>query len=82
MKEVSVTAASYLVLGFLGATGFIFSLVSLRKEHQFGRASRSIFWFIIAIICLGAIVLFADYLETLRVLETISNRVEAMIRGL
>jgi amino acid permease len=82
MKELSITAASYLLLGLLGATGFIFSLVSMRKEHQSGRSSRGIFWFIIAIICLGAIVLFADSLETLRALETISNRVEVMIRGL
>jgi len=82
MKELSITAASYLLLGLLGATAFIFSLVSMRKENQFGRPPRGIFWFIIAINCLCAIVLFADYLETLRAVEKISHRVEAMIRGL
>jgi len=72
----------YLLLGLLGAAGVIFSLVSLRRTNRCGRPPRTIFWFTMAIICLGAIVLFADYLETLRVLEKISNRVEAMIRGL
>jgi hypothetical protein len=71
------TAASYLLLGLLGVTGFIFWLVSIRKENR-----RAIFWFTLAIMCLGAMVLFADYLEEVRALERISRHVEAMIRGL
>jgi multisubunit Na+/H+ antiporter MnhB subunit len=82
MKELSITAASYLLLGLLGATGVILSLVSMRKKNARGRPARGIFWVLLGIIGLGAIVLFADYLETLRALETISNRVEVMIRGL
>ena len=71
------TAASYLLLGLLGVTGFIFTLVSIRKENR-----RAIFWFTLAIMCLCAMVLFADYLEEVRALERISRQVEAMIRGL
>jgi hypothetical protein len=34
VKELSITAASYLLIGLLGATAFVFSLVSLRKESH------------------------------------------------
>jgi hypothetical protein len=75
------TAASYLLLGLLGVTGFVFSLVSMRKDKQFGHPARGIFWFILAMVCLCAMALFADYLEEVRALERISRRVQAMILG-
>jgi cytochrome c oxidase assembly factor CtaG len=70
------TAASYLLLGLLGVTGFIFSLVSIRKENR-----RRVFWFTLAIVCLCAVVLSADNLEKVRELELITRRVKAMILG-
>ena len=81
MKELTITAASYLLIGLLRVTLFIFSLVSMRKENQFGHPLKGVFGFTLAIICLCAIVLLADYLEKARALETISRRVEAMILG-
>jgi hypothetical protein len=82
MKELTIAAASYLLIGLFGTIAFIFALVSMRKENPVGHPPRGILWFTLAVVCLCAVVLFADYLETLRALETISHRVEAMIRGL
>jgi uncharacterized membrane protein SirB2 len=82
MKELTIAAASYLLIGLFGTIAFIFVLGSLRKKKQVGHPLRGILWFTLAVVCLCAVVLFADYLETLRVLETISHRVEAMISGL
>ena len=70
------TAASYLLLGLLGVTGFVFSLVSIRKENR-----RRVFWFTLAIVCLCAVVLFADNVEKVGELELITRRVKAMILG-
>jgi hypothetical protein len=47
------TAASYLLIGLLGVTAFVFSLISMRKENRW-----RIFWFTLAIACLWAVVLF------------------------
>ncbi len=79
MKELTIKAASYLLIGLLGVAVFAFSLVSMRKENQFGHPLRGIFWFTLAIVCICAVVLFADNLEKVRALETISRSVKAMI---
>ena len=81
MKELTATAVSYLLIGFLGVTGFVLSLLLMRKENQSGRPLRSILWFTLAIVCICAMVLFADHLEKVRELEIISRRVEALILG-
>jgi hypothetical protein len=70
------TAGSYLLLGIIGLTGFVFSLVSMRKENR-----RGIFWCTLAIVGLCVVVLFADNLEKIGELEIISRRVKAMILG-
>ena len=75
------TATSYFLIGLLGVTGFVFSLLSMRKENQSGHPLRGVVWFTFAIVCLCAMVLFADYLEKVRALEIISRRVQAMILG-
>ena len=76
-----ITALSYLLIGFLGVTGFVFSLLSMRKENQSGHPLRGIFWFTLAIVYLCVVLFFADNLEKVRALETISRRVQAMILG-
>ena len=58
MKALTVTAASYLVIGLLGVTGLVFSLVSTREENR-----RRIIWFTLVIVCLCAVVLFAENVE-------------------
>src|SRR5262245_17060843 len=70
------TAASHLLIGLLGVTGLVFSLLSMRKDNR-----PRIYWFTLAIVCLLAVVLFADNLEKVRALEKISRRVEAMMLG-
>jgi hypothetical protein len=77
MKELTITAASHLIMGILGLTVWVVSLVSMRKENQFGHPLRGIFWFTLAIVCLCAVVLFADNLERFRALETISRQVRS-----
>jgi hypothetical protein len=81
MKELTITAASYLLIGLLGLTVWVVSLVSMRKENQFGHPLRGIFWFTLAIVCLCAVVLFADNLERVRALEMISRKVGSALRG-
>jgi hypothetical protein len=81
VKDLSITAASHLLIGLLGLTVWVVSLVLMRKENQFGHPLRGIFWFTLAIVCLCAVVLFADNLERIRALEIISRRVQAMILG-
>ncbi len=79
--KVTTTAASYLLLGLVGVTVFILSLISMRKENQFGHPLRGTFWFTLVIFCLCAVVLLGNHLEKARALETISRRVEAIILG-
>jgi hypothetical protein len=76
MKQLTITAASYLVIGLFGVTGLVFSLFSMGKDNR-----RRIYWFTLAIICLCVAVLFADNLEKVRALEIISRRVQAMVLG-
>ena len=40
MKELTITAASHLLIGLLGLTVWVVSLVSMRKENQFGNRQR------------------------------------------
>jgi hypothetical protein len=42
MKELTITAASNLLIGLIGGTGFVFSLLSMRKENQSGHPLRGI----------------------------------------
>jgi hypothetical protein len=42
---------------------------------------KSVVWSTLAILCLCAIVLFANSLETVRAFQIISQHVEAVIRG-
>jgi cytochrome c oxidase assembly factor CtaG len=81
MKELTITAASHLIMGILGLTVWVVSLVSMRKENQFGHPMRGIFWFTLAIVCLCAVVLFGGNLERIRSLEMISRRIQATALG-
>jgi hypothetical protein len=85
MKELTIRAASHLLIGLLGATGLVLSLVSIWKANQFSHRLRgsmkSVVWSALAIVCLCAIVLFANSVETVRAFEIISHRVQAVIRG-
>ena len=81
MKELTITAASHLLIGLLGLTVWVVSLVSMRKENQFGQPLRGLFWFTLAIVCLCAVVLCADNLERVRALEMISRWVQPMVLG-
>jgi hypothetical protein len=42
---------------------------------------KSVVWSALAILCLCAIVLFVDFVETVRAFQIISQHVEAVIRG-
>jgi predicted membrane protein len=86
MTELTITTASHLLIGLLGATGLILSAVSLWKANQFSDRlrgfSKGIIWSALAVIGVCAIVLYANSLETVRVFEIISYRVATVIRGL
>jgi hypothetical protein len=85
MKQLTINTASYLLIGLLGATGLVLSLVSIWKASQFSHRPRgfmkSVVWAALAILCLSAIVLFANSVETLRAFQIVSQHVEAVIRG-
>jgi hypothetical protein len=85
MNELTISAASHLLIGLLGATGLVLSLVSIWKVNQFSHrltgSMKGVVWSALAIVCLCVIVLFANSLETVRVFEIISHRVQAVIRG-
>ena len=51
------------------------------KGESVWSSGAGLFWFVLAIVCLCAVVLFADNLERVRALETISRGVEAMVLG-
>jgi hypothetical protein len=85
MTEVTMTAVSHLLIGLLGATGLVLSLVTLWKENQFshrlsGIFSKAIVWSALALIGLCAIILSVNSVETVRALDIISSHVEAVIR--
>ena len=85
MKELTINTASYLIIGLLGATGLVLSLVSVgkasRSSHRLRSFMKSVVWSALAILCLSAIVLFANSVETVRAFQIISHDVQAVIRG-
>jgi hypothetical protein len=85
MKQLTINTASYLLIGLLGATGLILSLVSIgkasRRSHRLRSFMKDVVWSALAILCLSAIVLFANSAETLRAFQIVSQHVEAVIRG-
>jgi hypothetical protein len=85
MNELTINTASYLLIGLLGATGLLLSLVSLWKasqsSHRLRSSTKGVLWSALVIVCLRAIVLFANSVETVRAFEIISNHVQAVIRG-
>jgi hypothetical protein len=86
MTELTITAASHLLIGLLGATGLILSVVSIWKANQFSDRlrgfSKGIIWSAFAVVGVCAIVLYANSPETVRAFEIISYRVAIVIRGL
>jgi hypothetical protein len=80
MNELTMTATSHLLIGLLGITGFTLGLVSIWKENQFRNPLRAIGWSALGIICLCAIILYGNSLETLRAFEIVSHRVAAVMR--
>ena len=85
MKELTINTTSYLLIGLLGATGLVLTLVSIWKASQFSHRLRSfmksVVWSALAILCLCAIVLLANSVETVRAFQIISHHVQAVIRG-
>jgi hypothetical protein len=61
MKQLTINTASYLLIGLLGATGLILSLVSIgkasRRSHRLRSFMKDVVWSALAILCLSAIVL-------------------------
>jgi len=81
--ELTIIALSLWLIVFLGLTCVVYSLVSMWKENRFGWPLRGIIWFTVAIIGSCALIaLLAGYDQTIRSLEKISHRVEAVTFGL
>jgi hypothetical protein len=81
--ELTFRALSLLLIVFLGVILVVLSLVSMWKENRFGWPLRGIIWFTVAIIGSCALIaLLAGYDQTIRSLEKISHRVEAVTFGL
>ncbi|HEY7322628.1 MAG TPA: hypothetical protein VIE89_34115 [Candidatus Binatia bacterium] len=80
MKELTINSASYLLIGFLGATGLVLSLFSIGKASLSSHRAKTVVWSALAILCLCAIVLFADSVETLRAFQIVSQHVQAAIQ--
>jgi len=81
--ELTIIALSLWMIVFLVLTCVVYSLVSMWKENRFGWPLRGIIWFTVAIIGSCALIaLLAGYDQTIRSLEKISHRVEAVTFGL
>jgi multisubunit Na+/H+ antiporter MnhB subunit len=81
--ELTIIALSLWLIVVLGLTCVLYSLVSMWKENRFGWPLRGIIWFTVAIIGSCALIaLLAGYDQTIRSLEKISHRVEAVTFGL
>jgi hypothetical protein len=81
--ELTIIALSLWLIVVLGLTCVVYSLVSMWKENRFGWPLRGIIWFTVAIIGSCALIaLLAGYDQTIRSLEKISHRVEAVTFGL
>ena len=81
MKELTINTVSYLLIGLLGAIGLVLSLVFVGKASRPSHRLKTVVWSALAILCLSAIVLFANSVETLQVFQIVSQHVEAVIRG-
>ena len=81
MKELTINTGSYLLIGLLGAIGLVLSLFFIGKASLSSRRPRTVLWSALAILCLCAIVLFANSVETVRAFQIVSEHVEAVIRG-
>jgi hypothetical protein len=80
--ELTIIALSLWLIVVLGLTCVVYSLVSMWKENRFGWPLRGIIWFTVAIIGSCALIaLLAGYDQTIRSLEKISHRVEAVTFG-
>jgi multisubunit Na+/H+ antiporter MnhB subunit len=81
--QLTIIALSLWLIVVLGITLVVFALVSMWKENRFGWPLRGIIWFTVAIIGSCALIaLLAGYDQTIRSLEKISHRVEAVTFGL
>jgi len=81
--ELTIIALSLWLIVFLGLTCVVYSLVSMWKENRFGWPLKGIIWFTVAIIGSCALIaLLAGYDQTIRSLEKVSHRVEAVTFGL
>jgi hypothetical protein len=77
--DLTIIALSLWLIVFLVLTCVVYSLVSMWKENRFGWPLRGIIWFTVAIIGSCALIaLLAGYDQTIRSLEKISHRVEAV----
>ena len=76
-----IIAVGLILIGFLGATGLVLSLFSIGKASLSSHGPHTVVWSVLAILCLCAIVLFADSVETLRAFQTVSQHVQAAIHG-
>jgi uncharacterized membrane protein YqjE len=81
--ELTFKVLSHLLIVFLSIGLVVFILVSMWKENRFGWPLRGIIWFTVAIIGSCALIgLLAGYDQTVRSLEKVSHRVEAVTLGL
>ena len=80
--ELTIIALSLWLIGVLGITCVVYSLVSMWKENRFGWPLRGIIWFTVAIVGSCAIIaLLAGYEQTARSLDKVSHRVQAVTFG-
>jgi len=81
--DLTFKVLSHLLIVFLSIGLVVFILVSMWKENRFGWPLRGIIWFTVAIIGSCALIgLLAGYDQTVRSLEKVSHRVEAVTLGL
>jgi len=81
--DLTFKVLSHLLIVFLSIGLVAFTLVSMWKENRFGWPLRGIIWFTVAIIGSCALIgLLAGYDQTVRSLEKVSHRVEAVTLGL
>jgi hypothetical protein len=77
--ELTLIALSLWLIGVLGLTCVVYSLVSMWKENRFGWSLRGIILFTLAIAGSCAVIaLLAGYVQKARSLEKVSHRVEAV----
>jgi hypothetical protein len=83
MKELTITAASNLLIGLIGGTGFVFFAALDAKGESVWPSSSGHHLFTVAIVGSCAVIaLLAGYVQKARSLEKVSHRVEAVTFGL